>query len=390
MSEQTTETGEHRLAHPFPSRREVHGSRIPSTTKTGTIPVVEDPKGEPDADVSEAAQPAGWHPVRPPQQEKPQEPKVQPKVETQARAEETAPPAKPVAPKPDFPYPSRKVVHHTGQMPIVAQKQEEAAARKAGQARPTSPPGGVGRRPGIQGPRQSTKKKRRPSSLRTALVLILTLVFVGGAAYLAYDALKPPPSEAKEELDFPGPGEGTVEVTIAPGELGTDIAQALVDAGVVKSVEGFRRAFDANSASSTIKPGKYTLMKGMTSAAALAALLDEGNRIDNAITVNPGQTVDQVAEKLVSVGGFTSDEVEGALKDTASFGLPEQAGGDVEGWLAAGSYELSAGSSPEQILEEMVERTTAELERLGVAKDEWETVLTKASILEREDRKSVV
>lgn len=399
MSEETTGSEARRSSYPFPSRREYHGSRIPLSTATGAVPLAdtEDKEGSPSSPV--APKPSSKAEVAP--VSKSATTAGGSKVEKKT-GEAPEPEAKPVAPKPDFPYPSRKVVHHTGQIPALKQetkrrsKKGESATAPSVDASPEWPSrheskhkaapaaGSSPKSASVRPPKRAAKTARKPSRLRVALILGLTVLFLGGAAYAAYTALAPGEAEVVESLDFEGPGEGSVEVTIMPGEMGTDIGQTLVDAGVVKSVEGFKNAFDNNSASATIKPGTYTLKLGMTSAAALAALLDEENRFDNAVTVNPGQTVDQVAEKLVQVGGFTAKEVEAALEDTDALGLPEEAKGNLEGWLGAGSYELSSASTPQTVLREMVQRTVEDLESLNVEPDQWETVLTTASILERE------
>lgn len=233
--------------------------------------------------------------------------------------------------------------------------------------------------------RVSTQKKaKKAPKWRVALILVILVALVGGAVYWAWTSLGGDTATSQEELDFPGPGEGSVEVTITTGELGSEIGQSLVDAGVVKTVRGFTLAFEGNSASATIKPGTYTLMLGMRSADALAALLDEANRSDNAITVNAGQTAAQVYERMVSVGGFTQDEIDQALADPSLLGLPEVAGGNVEGWLATGSYEVATGETPADVLTAMVGRTTQMLTDLGVPEADWQETLIKASILERE------
>ncbi len=407
MSEERTGNEAGRTSHPFPSRREYHGSRIPLSTATGALPLAKaEEKSETASPTPSAAETPKQAPKPTPKVEKPSvgastRPTGTPKV-SRAAAEQPVEATKPVAPKASFPYPSRKVVHHTGQIPALtkeaqrepkkaeppASKRDEGSPKWASpqEAKPKPVPtrSAPGRNGSVRPPKRATKRARKPSKLRVALILGFTVLFLGGVSYFAYTALKPSEVQVAESLDFEGPGEGSVEVVIMPGEMGTDIGQTLVDAGVVKSVEGFKKAFDNNSASATIKPGTYTLKLGMTSAAALAALLDEENRIDNAVTVNPGQTVDQVAEKLVQVGGFSAEEVEEALANTEELGLPEEAKGNLEGWLGAGSYELSASSTPVSVLQEMVQRTVEDLEGLGVEADQWETVLTKASVLERE------
>ena len=116
----------------------------------------------------------------------------------------------------------------------------------------------------------------------------------------------------------------------------------------------------------------------------MAALLDESNREGNSVTVTPGQSVEQIKERLVGVAGFTEEDVEEALKDPSALGLPSVANGVLEGWLAAGTYEVTLGDSPTVVLTEMVQATKDILTDLDVPEDQWETILIKASILERE------
>ena len=369
---------------PFPSRRDLHASRIPSrgaaaskdsNTEHGTASV----------------------------------------VENEDAAQHVVTPAVPHTSPGSFPT-RREHLIETGALPQVKQRSSKKSERSAGKTprsptkveatsiqdppvqanrstRPVTPGNGVSpirMNSGAVSPlngRASTPSKmkaKKAPKWRVALILILLLALVGGAVYWAWMGLSGDSATSQEELDFPGPGEGSVEVTITTGELGSEIGQSLVDAGVVKTVRGFTLAFEGNSASATIKPGTYTLKLGMRSADALAALLDEANRSDNAITVNAGQTAAQVYERMISVGGFTQDEIDQALADPAVLGLPEAADGNVEGWLAAGSYEVAIGESATDVLMTMVGRTTALLTDLGIAEADWQETLIKASILERE------
>ncbi len=305
-------------------------------------------------------------------------------------------------PKPQL-FRSRRDVHSaaphtgvsTGQTAHKSPPPDAQASRKdadshepkaAASLPPADLPGSTGKhkdRTSPPKPRRASKARRAPR-WRVALVLLILVALVGGAAYVAISQLGRGSQTVAEELDFPGPGEGTIEVTITSGELGSEIAQSLVDAGVVKTTKGFTKAFEANSASSTIKPGTYTLKKGMTSAAALAALLDEQNRKDNAVTVTAGQTVAEVKEKMVTVAGLSQEEVEAASQDTEAIGLPAVADGDLEGWLSPGSYDVAKDMTAADIFAQMVRATKQTLEGLAVPEDQWEEVLTKASILERE------
>lgn len=227
------------------------------------------------------------------------------------------------------------------------------------------------------------RQRKRRRAIKTTLILLLVLALLGAAVWFAVRSLSGDGSQAESD-DYPGPGHGEVVVTVDPGDHGSDIGQTLYDAGVVKSPEAFIRAFDNNSAAASIRPGNYTLKYEMSGAGALAAMLDETNRSDNTITVTAGQTVAQVKERLVLVAGFTEEEVDAAFSNSEAIGLPAVANGNPEGWPAPGSYEISTTGTPEAVIAQMIAATVETLTTLGVPEDQWMEVLTKASILERE------
>ncbi len=231
--------------------------------------------------------------------------------------------------------------------------------------------------------RARTRKRRRRRRVRTFVVLLVVLALLGGAGYIAITVLRTSTTTQGSD-DYPGPGTGSVEVTVEKGDAGSTMGQKLVDADVVRSVTAFVRSFEANQAAASIKPGTYTLKQQMTASDAVAALLDDTNRSDNTVTINAGQTAAQITDKLAKLTNTSSDEVEAAMKDSAAIGLPSEANGNVEGWLCPGSYEVSSGDTPATVLSQMVAATISRLDKAGVSEADRETVLIKASILERE------
>jgi hypothetical protein len=173
-------------------------------------------------------------------------------------------------------------------------------------------------------------------------------------------------------------------VTIAEDSSGRDIGQTLVDAGVVKSVGAFVRQFEKTPASMSIRPGTYRLKQQMSAAGALAGLLDETNRVDSTITITSGQKMSEVKKRIVDIMGVTEEQVDAAFTDTEAIGLPSEAGGNAEGWLLPGSYEVSEDDTPTTVIARMVKGTVDELDRLGVAPADRQTVLIKASIVDGE------
>ena len=152
---------------------------------------------------------------------------------------------------------------------------------------------------------------------------------------------------------------------------------------MVASVSAFADAYTTNANSGNIQAGVYTLKARMSAANAVAALLDPASQTRR-LTIPEGFTQTQVKEKLISTGGFTDAEVDAAFADTAGIGLPAAAGGHVEGWLAPDTYNISQGATATEVVAEMVKRTVSRLKNAGVAEADYETVLIKASIVERE------
>ena len=127
--------------------------------------------------------------------------------------------------------------------------------------------------------RRAARKRKRRRRIRSFFIIVLVLGLVAGASYVAYDQLFN--SSTTSSDDYPGPGSGSVEVTIDEEASGRAIGQTLVEAGVVKSVGAFVRQFEKTSAAMSIRPGTYRLKQQMSASAALAALLDETNRVDS-------------------------------------------------------------------------------------------------------------
>lgn len=228
--------------------------------------------------------------------------------------------------------------------------------------------------------RRRRKRKRR---LITALILVVVLAAVGGIGYKAYN-YSGLSSIGASPSDYSGAGEGEVIVTIPDGATGNDIAKVLVDADVVATAGAFANAYADNANASNIQPGTYTLRSHMSAANAVAMLLDPASRSDHTLTIPEGATKTQVKDRLMSVGHYTDTEVEEAFGATDAIGLPAVAGGNVEGWLAPGVYDVADGSSATDIVTSMVSTTRGNLAKLGVNDADYESVLTKASIVERE------
>lgn len=230
--------------------------------------------------------------------------------------------------------------------------------------------------------RRAARKRKRRRRIRSFFIIVLVLGLLAGASYVAYDQLFNASTTSSD--DYPGPGTGSVEVTIDEEATGRAIGQTLVEAGVVKSVGAFVRQFEKTSASMSIRPGTYRLKLQMSASGALAALLDETNRVDSTVTIGAGQKLSEVKQRIVDIMGVSEADVDAAFADTEAIGLPSEAGGNAEGWLLPGSYEVGETDTPTTLIARMVKGTIDELDRLGVTPADRETVLIKASIVDGE------
>lgn len=185
-------------------------------------------------------------------------------------------------------------------------------------------------------------------------------------------------------VDFPGPGGEPVQVTVAAETTPELLGATLVDAGVVSSVEVFTAAYAELPEAPAIAPGTYNVFRQMRAADAIAALLDPENLADLTVEIKAGLTLREIKTELSRVTGVAIDQIDEAFADIAATGLPEEAGGRYEGWLAPGVYHFGLDSTPTQMLAAMVSSTVETLDGLGVAPEDRVAVLTKASLVEKE------
>ena len=227
------------------------------------------------------------------------------------------------------------------------------------------------------------QRKRRRHWL-TSLVIVITLAAVGVLGYKAIGIMRDASAQATHAEDYKGNGEGEVTVTIPEGASGLDIGDILQEKGVVASGKAFTNAVKNNPKGNTIQPGTYKLKNKMSANAALQALLDPETKGDHTLTVSAGHTKQIVKDRLKQVGNFSDEQIDAAFADTAGIGLPAEAGGNVEGWLAPGTYDVTEKATPKDLVKQMVARTVTQLKDLKVPKEDYHAVLTKASIIERE------
>ena len=223
------------------------------------------------------------------------------------------------------------------------------------------------------------RRKRSPVAILVSLLVLGGLVVgigIGGQKLLT---LINPASR-----DYTGQGTGNVQIRVQDGDTLSDIGRTLVKADVVASVAPFVNAAEANKNSVGIQPGLYAMRLQMSGRSALDMLLDPQARLLSRVTLPEGLTVQRTLAKLAEQTGRPIAELQAAATDTASLGLPAYANGSVEGFLFPATYDIEPGTTPTDILKQMVARGVKAMDDLQIPEDQRLRVLTEASIVQAE------
>ena len=239
----------------------------------------------------------------------------------------------------------------------------------------------------------AARRRRRGQRLRSVLIVLVTAALVVGGMWFVksnFGSLTgSADSGAKKTVsDYPGPGTGDVEVMVKQGASGGAIGASLVEAGVVATQKAFTTAIKDYTTSFGAAPnlqyGTYKLQAQMPASDALTAMLDSANRIQNGVTLREGLLVEDTIAKLSATTAIPVKDFEAALKDPEAIGLPAEAKGSALGWLAPARYPYTDDTTAVELLSTMIAKQKSDLTAMGVEPADWMTVLTKASLVEKE------
>lgn len=234
--------------------------------------------------------------------------------------------------------------------------------------------------------------------LRPILIVCATLVVVIGLIYTGwtkiYDGfLSPMEPGSTEEVGF----------TVENGQSLTKVSNNLEAAGLIHNRSVFKYYCDFAGMGQKIQAGSYKLTRSMTmSEIADQLTTGDGNPIVRNITLIPGWTVEDFAEKLASDGviadkdaflelcktgdAFTDYYYIADVKATANASKRKYI---LEGYLAPNTYEVYMTATDEEILRKLLSQTETvfpadyqtRATELGMTMDE---VITLASLIEKE------
>ncbi|GII65427.1 hypothetical protein Skr01_55120 [Sphaerisporangium krabiense] len=231
--------------------------------------------------------------------------------------------------------------------------------------------------------RQRRQRRKGFVAFFVAMVIIVGVLGVGG--YYGYQWVR----DMAVAEDYAGPGTGEVIVEIKDGQSAGDVAQTLVEQGVVASERAFVNAIDAAGKTGSLQPGQYKLRKGMAAVVAVP-LLDPKLRLQTTLTIREGLRLSQILQQLSTATGKPVTVFQKAAKDAESLELPAYAKGRLEGFAFPATYEISPKSTPDEILASMVARFSEAAEQADLvagAKKVGRTpleIVTIASIVQAE------
>lgn len=247
--------------------------------------------------------------------------------------------------------------------------------------------------------------------LRPLAVLTISLALCAAVFYGAYRFVM-----ARFFLPVDISDATPITVTIASGSGASSIAKKLYEAGgvdedgnilapgLITSKTVFKIYVDFTGKSDKLKAGTYVLSRNMD-VGQIVDVICEGNapRTTLKLVVTEGMTVEQIADKLVSLGVLkTKDEFLSLCKTGEQFGeyafiaalddLPETDQARdyaLEGYLFPDTYEIYSNESAKSVINRMLYRfgqvmTSEYVSRAQELDMSVDALITLASVIEKE------
>ena len=184
-----------------------------------------------------------------------------------------------------------------------------------------------------------------------------------------------------------------VTAPIPEGVAADQVGGILVDAGVLGNALAFQAITRVDDRAAQIQPGTYELRAGMATGEILDILTQAPEAVPAfTLTIPEGLTVEQTLQRIADAEGspFDADELREALAGVA---LPAWVPADLpddaepfEGLLSPNTYEFRVDIAAQDLLNQLVAETDANLEAAGVDEDDRYDTLIIASLIEREVR----
>ena len=242
------------------------------------------------------------------------------------------------------------------------------------------------------------KNSKRPGEQHSvplvAFAVVAVLVF-GVAAYLARGLFK-----TTDTTPHVQPGL-EVNISIPEGAGGSEIAEILLENGVISDTSEFFREVKSQEAEMSLQSGSYSFITGANTHEVVMQLVTGPNSTDDLITIPEGYSVRQIAavcEETLEIPAdeFMAQAVASNYVNDYPF-LVNVENDSLEGYLFPKTYDFGGkDKSADAVIRTMLNQYQTEVSSLdfanglaalnskyGVDFDEYD-VLTMASIIEKE------
>jgi peptidoglycan lytic transglycosylase G len=152
-------------------------------------------------------------------------------------------------------------------------------------------------------------------------------------------------------------------ITIAPGASADKIANQLKTAGLIRSAWAFKLYVSSKEVRDELQAGTYSFDAGQ-SVAQIVSQLTHGKVATDLVTIVPGQRLAQVRSALLNYG-FKESDVDAALDPNNHLANPalvdKPDAANLEGYIYPDSYQKTAATTPQQIIEESLSEMNKQL-----------------------------
>lgn len=160
----------------------------------------------------------------------------------------------------------------------------------------------------------------------------------------------------------------SVQFTVEEGSSVSVIADALGQAGLIKSPLAFKVYAKLAGQSGELKAGNYHLAPSMTVEKIYSKLLDGSNdAVVFRFTTLPGETISDIKKRLISAG-YATEEIDAAFNKKYNHPVladkPDSA--SLEGYLFGETYEFYQTDSVETIIIRMLDELYTVVEKNGL------------------------
>ncbi len=228
--------------------------------------------------------------------------------------------------------------------------------------------------------RQNPRSHKRRVFAVVVLLLAILVVAVTLVRHSYFDNLRPVSSSTSVTL-----------FTIQSGESSSDVGDALMKAGLIRSSSVFEWYISSKNVRADLQAGTYALRPNM-GVSDIVKLFVNGTVAANLVTILPGQRIDQIQRALIK-DGFRTRDVAAALTASTYAGnsalADNPAGASLEGFLYPDSFQKTTTTKPQVIVQESLNEMSQHLTpsiRAAFTKEGLNVYqgVTLASIVEQE------